>query len=504
MIMGTIESSRENSYKTSAQNYANAIDNAIAAKMTKGEETSNGTFTIAELNSKYTIEANGKIPTSGTVTINNNAVISYNLYIDQYRLVKYNNNDTVYAYKITNQNVKYTDMVLNGADPVLDDGMIPVIIEDDGTVKKADINQEWYNYTNKAWANVVVVTSSSRSKYQSAAAKTVITASDILAYYVWIPRYSYKLFNVAGTSGTTASTIEITFENKTTTKSAGTANGTKLTHPAFTFGTTELNGFWVGKFEMTGDTTTPTVLPNVSSLRNLNVSGLFTTIRKFDSDTYGLSSDLHMAMNKEWGAVAYLTNSIYGRCTGTTCTEVSINNSSSFITGSSAGRPGDSTTNGSTVYAYNTSQGYLASTTGNISGVYDMSGGAWEYVMGVSKDTNGNPYSGREAANGYNSGFNGNYSYTSGALTTGINFPDSKYYQTYVNSTESSQHNGDAIAETYGWYGDVPYFVSAGYPWFVRGGSFGNGASAGVFRFSGSAGDASVSISARVVVAPGA
>ena len=31
---------------------------------------------------------------------------------------------------------------------------------------------------------------------------------------------------------------------------------------------------------------------------------------------------------------------------------------------------------------YNSEKGYLASTTGNITGIYDMSGGAWEYVMG--------------------------------------------------------------------------------------------------------------------------
>ncbi|MEG1142957.1 MAG: hypothetical protein RSE41_11055, partial [Clostridia bacterium] len=37
--------------------------------------------------------------------------------------------------------------------------------------------------------------------------------------------------------------------------------------------------------------------------------------------------------------------------------------------------------------AYNTAGGYLASTTGNISGIYDMSGGAWEYVAGNFNST---------------------------------------------------------------------------------------------------------------------
>ena len=60
--------------------------------------------------------------------------------------------------------------------------------------------------------------------------------------YVWIPRYKYKLFNVSGTT-TSAQMIEIEFENSTTSKSSGSQNGEWLTHPAFTFGTTELNGF---------------------------------------------------------------------------------------------------------------------------------------------------------------------------------------------------------------------------------------------------------------------
>ena len=40
----------------------------------------------------------------------------------------------------------YTEGILNGTDPVLEDPLIPVTIEADGTVKKADIGSEWYNY----------------------------------------------------------------------------------------------------------------------------------------------------------------------------------------------------------------------------------------------------------------------------------------------------------------------------------------------------------------------
>src|SRR5699024_5034853 len=47
----------------------------------------------------------------------------------------------------------------------------------------------------------------------------------------------------------------------------------------------------------------------------------------------------------------------------------------------------------------------LASTTNNITGIYDMSGGSHEYVMGVMLDQSGKPMSGRNSL--YNSGFNG-------------------------------------------------------------------------------------------------
>src|SRR5574344_1195127 len=282
--------------------------------------------------------------------------------------------------------VTYTDSSLNGADPILTDGMIPVNIADDGSLTKADTSSEWYNYTNKKWANMVVVKSDTRDGYKNATAGSSITLSDVLGYFVWIPRYKYAI-----TEGTGSRLINVVFENKNTAKSTGTAVGTDyLTHPGFTFGTEELNGFWFAKFETTGDATTPTVLPGVASLRSQNVSTQFTTSQKFNSTTYlNGTADSHMVMNKEWGAVAYLVNSIYGRCVGTTCTEVSINNSDSCITGSSAGKPTSSSSD--TVYAYNTSNGYLATTTGNITGIYDMSGGTWEHVMGDLLDSAGKP-----------------------------------------------------------------------------------------------------------------
>ena len=132
-----------------------------------------------------------------------------------------------------------------------------------------------------------------------------------------------------------------------------------------------------------------------------------------------------MMKNMEWGAIAYLTQSKYGRCEeNVNCTEVRINNSSSYVTGSSAvnepliGYTGysDYASNelgqdkDSIVVNYNNSKSVQSSTTNNYYGIFDMSGGAYEYVMGVMQidEDDARPASGTDSTN--NSGFNGPYS----------------------------------------------------------------------------------------------
>ncbi len=199
--------------------------------------------------------------------------------------------------------------------PDLLDGLIPIMYKGSSWVKadevNADDNYKWYDYDNQMWANAVLVSDSSRSMYESASVGTIINENDVLAYYVWIPRYKYKLFNaekVAGVdsynaratgidivfeSGTTSTgTVSCTVANDGTESCTGAINGEYYTHPAFTFGNIELKGIWVGKFELTGSTTTPTITPNVTSLRNINVSTISTAIAKISaiSNTYGINS----------------------------------------------------------------------------------------------------------------------------------------------------------------------------------------------------------------------
>ena len=262
--------------------------------------------------------------------------------------------------------------------PVLAEGMIPVVYDEGlGIWLKADTNAGWFNYNEKIWANAVMVKndaskeslcSRSRTDYIEAMPFTPIMEEDILAYYVWIPRYKYKLFNVSYSGGTSPSLIDVVFENKTastgiakcTTSEIGVetcqnkANGNYYTHPAFTFGNQELTGICVGKFETTGNDITPTIKPNEISLRNQNVSTQFITSQKFNSASYLTNietnqADAHMMKNIEWGAVAYLKQSKYGLG----ITDIAMNNSSGFYTGRSSGDPSKTDYSSEGTYKYN-------------------------------------------------------------------------------------------------------------------------------------------------------
>ena len=408
---------------------------------------------------------------------------------------------------------KYREVILNGSDPVLEGDMIPVTISNDGVVKKADITKKWYKYTDKEWANAVVLTDN--SEYANG---DTIPENKIKAYYVWIPRYKYQLFD-----NTTEAEIQISFESKYTNKSSSTTVGQYLTHPAFTYGTEELSGFWVGKFETTGTQSSPSIKPymsgndnsTITSLRNQKVSEQYNTAGS-------VSSNSTMMKNDEWGAVAYLSHSKYG-LNG----KVRINNNSGYKTGCGGSTDGKASA-ASCDIEYGKATDYPQSTTGNITGIFDMSGGAWEYMMAVRADSSGKPLSGRH--NLYNSGFNGKFgcptcdSGTSGVdssileLTNGTNYPDSKDYNLYDNPanrdsiTETNGCNGSAcyghamneIRKASGgngsWYGEYSYFVSASGPFVERGGSFSAGASAGVFAFNGNRGHGNGNNSFRVVV----
>ena len=426
---------------------------------------------------------------------------------------------------------KYTDNVIAEA-PELAQGMIPVKFDTSGNAVVADTYAKWYDYSNHEWANAVLVNfadSTIKSKYfnedmslKPSVVGQTISMDEILQMYVYIPRYRYKLFNANnGTSKEQA--VDIIFEKVGTEKSNGTKNSEWLTHPAFTFGNTELPGFWAAKFEASGSTDNYQIKPNQKSLTNINLATMYNTSRStiLNASKYGLNNnvDTHMMKNMEWGAIAFLTNSIYGRyndsstCIASGC-EVWINNINTgygngtavdgqpqwgpSITGCAGSSTSAGVSNSQTAcasgYDWKT-KGVNASTTGNIYGIYDMSGGAWEHVLGVQKDASGNVQVG-----------------ASGFSTASL--PDSKYYDLYDYQAEDGvgytrYHLGDATREVLkntssqggnAWWSDYSYNIYSSYPWVARGGYYRDGSGAGVFYFHHDGGWGSSAASFRSVL----
>ena len=203
---------------------------------------------------------------------------------------------------------------------------------------------------------------------------------------------------------------------------------TWATHPAFTRQyttevngfdkTVELNGIWIGKFETTGGETSPTILPNHPHIGEGDGMGRFFGIAKNigypdELNKYGddvstkanshnfSTQSTHMTKNGEYAAAAYLSASKFGAGVN----QVQINsqyadmtdddgNESKGITGcgpskswnwshyADTGIVGQNSacSKSNSKRAYNGSIGMLASSTGNVYGVYDMVGGGYDVV----------------------------------------------------------------------------------------------------------------------------
>ena len=487
------------------------------------EEDSNNTLSNNYIKMKIT-GSNGY--DSGIIKVNNYGVGTFEIIGEDvlepsdnvtYRLWMWLSDDagnevqgTIYQSKIV---VESYDRKQNSPNsPMLDEGMIAVKYENNNWVKadRTNLNNDWYNYDELMWANAVTVSESSRSTYLNADVGTVISMDDIETMWVWIPRYSYSIGSEDGTNyygkqGEFLDTIptqglpgeiDIKFVSENT-KDRGTAkyivssgieDNSWYTPDAFTFGDEELRGIWVGKFETSssnpsaeyggGNTTEldAMIKPNVISWRGINVSNAFNVGLKMNDNgnRYGFSNniDTHIMKNSEWGVVTYLSQSKYGKLGNTNFSgankEIYQNKSNNFITGCSWGHPsGGTEADCGCQYTYDIEvNGTGASTTGTIYGIYDMSGGAHDNVMGNYNDILGN------------SGF--------------TSIPDSKYYDRYTTEDMNTACNGSvclshSISETSGWYNDYSInFAGTSHSWLFRGGFYDTDPSevAGIFYFN--------------------
>ena len=194
-------------------------------------------------------------------------------------------------------------------------------------------------------------------------------------------------------------------------------------------------------------------------------------IAKLDNN-YGDNSDAHLMKNTEWAAVAYLSHSNYG-----TNKEVRSNNNSLYITGCGASIPnGDEIEECEIGYGQETN--YPQSTTGNITGVFDMVGPIDESVMGNYNNLSGE---GVICSGDHYDTFG--YTCDSGFTT----MPESKYYDYYETTNPLTACNGGkckghASYETKGWYQDEYIELDGEYgPWVCRSGYVSDNNAIGLF-----------------------
>ena len=212
---------------------------------------------------------------------------------------------------------------------------------------------------------------------------------------------------------------------------------------------------------------------------------------------YGLNSkqtDSHQMKNSEWGAVAYLTQSKYGRDgTEVTINNKNMNNDSKNIYAV-------------TGYANSTASDNSASTTNNKTGIFDLSGCVLEYtaayVSNGSSNINlyGKSYASTEAnLDGYKT--------LSTKYATVYPYDSSYLGATYNNLKSEIYGFGDAILETSNrsgisnsWNGDDSRFPYPSDPFFKRGGGYSNDSDAGTFSFVHTIGNSYSSLGFRSVL----
>lgn len=411
--------------------------------------------------------------------------------------------------------LEYKEAILNGSVPIYSTMNLTPVYYDGSNWRVYSKYQKWYSYAELKWANAVMLKSGvTKSVGDIVNVDGFSSNSEVYGMYVWIPRYEYKIdgkYGLGGTSADLPGEIEVNFISKSTL----TASSGYRVHPGFEFGTSHLSGIWIGKFETSHETLSSStssnntgcsdtncanadglrVVPNVQSLRYNKVQYFFNAARSMtrSGNVFGLSSnnvDTHMTDNTEWAAMAYLSQSKYGKYANSSYSasnkEIYMNNSSSFYTGKSLGTPAvdGAAEVAQGTYSYDQQTvGTGASTTGNIFGIYDVSGGANEYAMAVYNKSSGS------------SGFSSS------------TFPDEKYYNNYTSNDLSEACDGGtcyghALSETSTWYGDYENPLNWMLTWTIRGGNYSLGAQCGPFFYGAVLGQSYSHYSFRLVLAP--
>ena len=340
------------------------------------ENTNTTTYEVSE-NGSYTFvveQSNGKTTTHIVKITNGLAAAEFSR--------KYGEVDIAFL------NGKTNSVSSSANAPVLGANMTPVNFNSSNNTWEEVSEGDWeYSYIDtpkqSKWANAVVKDGE----------------GNITGYFVWIPRYAYKITyydssftNVVGYSDARG----IVTANGGEYIGAGSrrkAGDNYVVHPTFTNDIevggwdSELEGIWVAKYEASssnpsvnfggGDTIDldVKVLPGITSWRYIKIGTIYTVSRNYSEE-----NNSHLMKNSEWGAVAYLSYSNYGigRETKVAQADTGTTYNNSYYTGGSS-------TEGE-IYTTNIGQ----STTGNTWGIYDMNGNAGEFVASYVNNGNSN------------------------------------------------------------------------------------------------------------------
>lgn len=161
---------------------------------------------------------------------------------------------------------------------------------------------DWYDYNQRRWANAITVKPEALAKYQLAKkqGKSVkVDDADVLGYWVYVPRYSYKVhhyedgedFPYKNSRGEVDNNFEIKFErasqprrhpascddsdkpywqcglDNTYEPNIASQNSPWATPRGFVFGDRDLNGIWLSKYQISFANNTAQSLPNQPMLR---------------------------------------------------------------------------------------------------------------------------------------------------------------------------------------------------------------------------------------------
>ena len=385
--------------------------------------------------------------------------------------------------------------------PILKEGMKAVYwgntsgdIDETMTNNVTEIDSSNTAYKEANWYNYESQDSTTEDGGTSRWANAIVTVDNVDSYFVWIPRYAYRIIYF------TEETYENQYRAGDITEEEALENGWIVgysdargivnaegkrptdvssqtaisvndkyfkTHPAFdgdvNYGgwaeddgtPVKLEGIWVAKYEAArsdtvgttqGTSVIPKFVPGVETWRSITIGNMFTY-----SQEYNTNLNSHLMKNSEWGAVAYLIESKYGR----NGTEVTAPQEDEYDTGGGT----------ETAYIKNTNQ----SSTGNIYGIYGLSGGASEGVAGYYNETDANLDNGNSFATTNKS---------SDAYSTA-------YSTEYEKITNRSYKYGDATYETISWNDDENSFVDSTDPFFSRGGGISwSTSSKGIYFFN--------------------